>query len=191
VKEKTMRQDHPDLITTLRDVAATAVTLLDTFAQIRRERTAQQPPAAPSPTPQADDDDPTDASAPQADLDDAPKPRPPAADPADPPETAHAIFLTTLRREPEMTRMEAAHRRLVGPIRRTDARESQQWAPARKLADSINDRLFEIAELAHNAIKEDGLRTLPILDALIERLHGEFRDRTGPFAAVPDVELVS
>ena len=89
-----------------------------------------------------------------------------------------------------MTRMEAAHRRLVGPIRRTDPRESQQWAPARKLADSINDRLFEIAELAHNAIQEDGLRTLPLLDALIERLHDEFRDRTGPFAAVPNIGLV-
>ena len=82
-----------------------------------------------------------------------------------------------------MTRMEAAHRRLVGPIRRTDPRESQQWAPARELADSINDRLFEIAELAHNAIKEDGLRTLP----LIERIHDEYRDRTGPFAAIPDI----
>jgi hypothetical protein len=184
-----MRQDHPELLTTLRDVAATAVTIIDTFAQIRRERTAQQPPA-PSPTQHIDDDDPTDASAPQADLDDAPNPRPTAADPPDPPETAHAIFLTTLRREPEMTRMEAAHRRLVGPIRRMDPRESQQWAPARKLADSINDRLFEIAELAHNAIQEDGLRTLPILDALIERLHDEFRDRTGPFAAVPDIGLV-
>jgi hypothetical protein len=184
-----MRQAHPELLTTLRDVAATAVTLLDTFAQIRRERTAQQPPAAPSPTPHVDDEDPTDASARQADLDDAPIPRPTAADPPDPPDTAHAIFLTTPRREPEMTRMEAAHRRLVGPIRRTDPRESQQWAPARKLADSINDRLFEIAELAHNAIKEDGLRTLPLLDALIERIHDEYRDRTGPFAAVPDIGL--
>ncbi|MBK9350244.1 MAG: hypothetical protein IPN05_08660 [Sulfuritalea sp.] len=58
-----MRQAHPELLTTLRDVAATAVTLLDTFAQIRRERTAQQPPAAPSPTPHVDDEDPTDASA--------------------------------------------------------------------------------------------------------------------------------
>jgi len=187
-----MRQDHPDLLTTLRDVAATAVTFLDTFAQIRRERTAQQPPA-PSPTPHVDDDDPTDASAPQGDLDDAPNPRPTAADRADRadrPDLAHAIFLATLPRAPEMTRMEAAHRRLVGPIRRTDPRESQQWAPARKLADSINDRLFAIAELAHNAIQEDGLRTLPILDALIERLHDEFRDRTGPFAAVPDIGLV-
>ncbi len=102
-----MRQNHTDLLTTLRDVAATAVTMLGTFAQIRRERTAQQ-----------------------------------------------------------------------------------QWAPARKLADSINDRLFEIAELAHNAIQEDGLRTLPLLDALLERLHDEFRDRTGPFAAVPNIGLV-
>lgn len=185
-----MRQDHPDLLTTLRDVAATAVTVLDTFSQIRRDRTAQQPPA-PSPTQHVDDDDPTNASTPQADLDDAPNPRPTAAAPPVPPETAHSLFLTTLRREREISPMEAAHRRLVG--RRTDARDSailQQWAPARKLADSINDRLFEIAELAHNAIKEDGLQTLPILDALLERLHDEFRDRTGPFAAVPNIGLV-
>ncbi len=85
--------------------------------------------------------------------------------------------------------MEAAHRRLVGTSRRENA-SLQQWAPARKLADSINDRLFEIAELAHNAIQEDGLRTLPLLDALLERLHDEFRDRTGPFAAVPNIGLV-
>lgn len=124
-----MRQDDPDLLTTLRDVAATAVTILDTFAQIRRERTAQQPPAAPSPTQHVDDDDPTD-------LDDPP------------PETAHSLFLAALRREREITPLEAAHRRLVG--RHTDARYSailQEWAPARQLADSINDRLFEIAEL--------------------------------------------
>lgn len=180
-----MRQNHTDLLTTLRDVAATAVTMLDTFAQIQRERTAQQPPA-PVPTQHVDEDDPIDASAPQADLDDAPNPRPTAADP---PESAHAIFLTTLRREPEITPMEAAHRRLVGNSRRENA-SLQQWAPARKLADSINDRLFEIAELAHNAIQEDGLRTLPLLDALLERLHDEFRDRTGPFAAVPNIGLV-
>ena len=179
-----MRQDHPDLLTTLRDVAATAVTILDTFAQIRRERTAQQPPGAPSPAPHVDDDDPTDASPPQADLDDAPDASPTAAPSAEPPDTDDPIVL---HQEPEMTPMEDAYRRLVGPIRRTGARE---WAPARKLADSINDRLFVIAELAHNAIHEDGLRTLPLLDALLERLHDEFRDRTGPFAAVPDLEVV-
>ena len=137
------------------------------------------------PTQHVDEDDLIDASAPQANLDDAPNPRPTAADP---PEAAHATFLTTLRREREITPMEAAHRRLVG--RRRENASSQQWAPARKLADSINDRLFEIAELAHNAIQEDGLRTLPLLDALLERLHDEFRDRTGPFAAVPNIGLV-
>ncbi len=112
-----MRQDHPELLTTIRDVAATAVTLLDAFAQIRRERTA--PPAAPSPTPQTGPDDPTDAPVPQVDLDDTPDVSPTAAPPTNPPDTAH-----------------------------------------------------------------------PILDALLERFHDELRDRTGPFAAAPDLELV-
>ncbi len=179
-----MRQDHPELLTTLRDVAATAVTLLDAFAQIRRERTA--PPAASSPTPQADPDDPT----PQVDLDDVP---PTTAPPVDPPDTADPIFLTALLRKPEMTRTEAVQQRLVDTSRRTSAREDallQRWASARELAESINDRLLEIAELASAAVEGDGLRTLPLLDGLLERLHDEFLDRTGPFAAVPDIGLV-
>ena len=187
-----MRQAHPELLTTLRDVAATAVTLLDTFAQIRRERTAQEPPAAPSPTPHVDDEEPTDASARQADLDDAPDPRPTAADPADPPETAHSILLTTLRREPEMTPMEAVHQRLAETTRRTSAREValfQRWMSAREHTDSITEYLFELAEMASAAIEGDGLRTLPILEAVLERLRDEFGSRTGPFA-IPDLELV-
>ena len=179
-----MRQAHPELLTTLRDVAATAVTLLDTFAQIRRERTAQQPPAAPSPTPHVDDEDPTEASARQADLDDAPDPRPTAADPADPPDTA--------RREPEMTPMEAVHQRLAETTRRTSAREValfQRWMSAREHTDSITEHLFELAEMASAAIEGDGLRTLPILEAVLERLRDEFGSRTGPFA-IPDLELV-
>ncbi len=181
-----MRPDHPELLTTLRDVAATAVTLLDAFAQIRRERTA--PPATSSAPPQADPDDPTAAPVTQVDLDDAPDASPTAA--ADPPDTDPPIFF---HRTSERTPMEAVYQRLVGTSHRTGARENailQQWAFARELTNSINDRLFEIAELAHNAIQEDGLRTLPILDALIERIHDEFRDRTGPFAAVPDIGLV-
>jgi hypothetical protein len=179
-----MRQAQPELLTTLRDVAATAVTLLDTFAQIRRERTAQQPPAAPSPTPHVDDEDPTEASARQADLDDAPDPRPTAADPADPPDTA--------RREPEMTPMEAVHQRLAETTRRTSAREValfQRWMSAREHTDSITEHLFELAEMASAAIEGDGLRTLPILEAVLERLRDEFGSRTGPFA-IPDLELV-
>ena len=175
-----MRQAHPELLTTLRDVAATAVTLLDTFAQIRRERTAQQPPAAPSPTPHVDDEEPTDASAREADLDDAPDPRPTAADPADPPDTA--------RREPERTPMEAVHQRLAETTRRTSAREValfQRWMSAREHTDSITEHLFELAEMASAAIEGDGLRTLPML----ERLRDEFGSRTGPFA-IPDLELV-
>ena len=175
-----MRPDQPELLTTLRDVAATAVTLLDAFAQIRRERTA--PPAASATPPQAAPDDP-------ADLDDAPDVSPTAA--ADPPDTDPPI---SLHRKPERTPMEDVYQRLVGTSRRTVAREEaiyKRWALARELTDSINDRLFEIAELAHNAIEDDGHRTLPILDALIQRLHDQFRDRSGPFAdVVPDLGVV-
>jgi hypothetical protein len=171
-----MRQAHPELLTTLRDVAATAVTLLDTFrpdpARADGTATARRNP---SPSPHVDDEYPTDASSRQADLDDAPDPRPTAADPADPPETA--------RREPEMTPMEAVHQRLAETTRRTSAREValfQRWMSAREHTDSITEHLFELAELASAAIEGDGLRTLPILEAVLERLRDEFGSRTGP-----------
>ena len=185
-----MRQDHPELLTTLRDVAATAVTFLAAFAQIRRERMA--PPAASSPIPQADPDHPTDAPAPQADLDGAPDPCPTAA-PADPPDTFHPIFLTTFHQVPEMTPTDTVIQRIVETSGRSIAREQQllqQRMAAREFTTSINQRLCEIAELASAAIEGDGVQTLPILDVLLERLHNELRDQTGPFAAAPDIELV-
>ena len=88
--------------------------------------------------------------------------------------------------------MEAVHQRLAETTRRTSAREValfQRWMSAREHTDSITEHLFELAELASAAIEGDGLRTLPILEAVLERLRDEFSSRTGPFA-VPDLELV-
>jgi hypothetical protein len=88
--------------------------------------------------------------------------------------------------------MEAVHQRLAETTRRTSAREValfQQWMSAREHTDSITERLFEIAELASAAIEGDGLRTLPILEALLERLRDEFAHQDRSLRR-PDLELV-
>jgi hypothetical protein len=169
-----MRQAHPELLTTLRDVAATAVTLLDTFAQIRRERTTPTPPADASPAPPDDPDDRPDAP---TDLDDTPDPWP--ATPSRPMDVDKLID-------------DVLRQQLFEDNVRSLAREKllvQQRAAAREQAASIHQRLLEIADLVSAAIEGDGLRTLPILEAVLERLRDEFSGRTGPFA-VPDLELV-
>lgn len=163
-----MRPDHPELLTTLRDVAATAVTLLDAFAQIKRERAAPPPPTAASPGPQEDLDDPPDAP---ADLDDAPDPWP--ATPVRPRDAAQ--FLS-----------EAVRQQLFESSLRSITREQlllQQRAAAREQTASIHRCLVEIADMASAAIEGDGARTLPLLNALLDRLRDDFRDQYGPFVA--------
>lgn len=163
-----MRPDHPELLTTLRDVAATAVTLLDAFAQIKRERAAPPPPTAASPGPQEDLDDPPDAP---ADLDDAPDPWP--ATPVRPRDAAQ--FLS-----------EAVRQQLFESSLRSITREQlllQQRAAAREQTASIHRCLVEIADMASDAIEGDGARTLPLLNALLDRLRDDFRDQYGPFVA--------
>ena len=160
-----MRQDHPELLTTLRDVAATAVTFLDAFAQIRRERTA--PPTAASPAPPDDPDDRPDAP---DDLDDAP-------DPARPMDAAQDLT--------ETIRQQLFERNL-----RSITREQvllRQRATAREHAAAIHQRLLEIAELASDAIDGDQPHTLPRLHALLEQLRDDFSDQHGPFAATPEM----
>jgi len=167
MKETTMRPDHPELLTTLRDVAATAVTLLDAFAQIKRERAAPPPPTAASPGPQEDLDDPPDAP---ADLDDALDPWPSAVRPRD---AAQVLS-------------EAVRQQLFESSLRSITREQlllQQRAAAREQTASIHRCLVEIADMASDAIEGDGARTLPLLNALLERLRDEFRDQYGPFVA--------
>ena len=163
-----MRPDHPELLTTLRDVAATAVTLLDAFAQIKRERAAPPPPtAAASPAPQDDLDDPPDAP---ADLDDALDPWPSAVRPRD---AAQVLS-------------EAVRQQLFESSLRSITREQlllQQRAAAREQTASIHRCLVEIADMASAAIEGDGARTLPLLNALLDRLRDDFRDQYGPFVA--------
>jgi hypothetical protein len=175
VKETTMRQDHPELLTTLRDVAATAVTLLDTFAQIRRERTAQQPPPHPRRRLAGPTRRPTDASARRRPTSTTrrirgrPRPtrpiRPPTQSSMDEPgDDAHGGLTSNSWKPTPLARPRTVAPSAVGP--RTRAGGFDPPAP------------LEIAELASAAIEGDGLRTLPILDALLERLRDEFRDQT-------------
>ncbi len=169
-----MRQAHPELLTTLRDVAATAVTLLDTFAQIRRERTPPPPPPADaSPAPPDDPDDRPDAP---TDLDDTPDPWP--ATPSRPMDVDKLID-------------DVLRQQLFEGNVRSLAREQlflQQRAAAREQAASIHQRLLEIADLVSAALERDGARTLPLLDALLGRLRDDFRDQHGAFAAAPETD---
>ncbi|MBA3545169.1 MAG: hypothetical protein H0T76_01660 [Nannocystis sp.] len=158
-----MRPDHPELLTTLRDVAATAVTLLDAFAQIRRER----PPAPLTATTPAtpDDPDPPDAC---ADVDDAPDPSP-----ATPPRPMDAAQVFS----------EAVSQELLESCLRSIDREKrlvQQRAAARQHVASIRERLLEIAALTNAAIEGDDAQTLQLLDARLGQL---LVDSCDPFAA--------
>jgi len=184
-----MRQESPKLLTTLRDVAATAVTLLDAFVQIRRERTA------PSPGPHMDDEPTSAASSSNPHADEVPTDAPSVDhDEPSPDERRDIDEVLQAKIRKVMSADEPVHHRPVDPPSASFAREQkfvQQRAAALTSTASIHWRLCEIAELASAAIEGDGTRTLPILDAILERLGDEFRARTGPFASAPDLEQAS
>lgn len=169
-----MRPDHPELLTTLRDVAATAVTLLDALAQIRRERTPAPPPTTTAtPAPPDDPDDQPDAP---ADFDDAPDPI--LATPPRPTDAAQVFS-------------EAISQQFHEGSLRLLAREKlllQQRAAAHERAASIRQRLLEIADLTSAAVEGDGAQTLLLLDARLGQLLVDVRDQHGPFAAVRETD---
>ncbi len=168
-----MRPDHPELLTTLRDVAATAVTLLDAFAQIRRERTPAPPPTTATPATPEDPDDQPDAP---ADFDDAPDPL--LATPPRPSDAAQVFS-------------EAISQQFYEGSLRSLAREKlllQQRAAAHERAASIRQRLLEIADLTSAAVEGDGAQTLLLLDARLGQLVVDVRDQHGPFAAVRETD---
>lgn len=159
-----MRQDHPELLTTLRDVAATAVTLLDAFAQIRRERPPPPPPADPAPAPQDDPDDRPNAS----------------TNPVDAPETpSRPLDLNSYIDD-------LLDPKTVEGSARSFARVKtllQQRAAAREQAASIHQRLLEIADMVSAVSDHEAAGALPLLNALLGQLCDDFSYRRGAFAA--------
>jgi len=186
---------NTDLLSTLRDIASCAATVLDMFVKLRQdephrtEAPTAEPHQAEAPTPTAEPHR-TEAPAPAdtkaelirteapADTDALVEPRTPLyvtpmVDGAVCGRPQPDVLPDELRDSAcELCTMSAALG--VGRPRRYETTQS--------LAQSVFLQLGELGKLTSAALTTDGHRTLPRLDAEVSRLLRAFRERTGPFA---------
>ncbi len=188
-----MQQDPPEFLTTLRDVAATAVSFLDALAHVKRERTTASSAASP-PSTQA-------PPAPPA----TPAPTTPAdaseVIPSGPPCPVPGEFLLSAmdgiddddETDLPLPRGVDLRRQLTERSVRASEREYQLFEQRRTLTErttSIHQRLCAISDLVGATLDADRPRVLAVLDAVLGRLEAELRDGSGPFAADPVREMV-
>lgn len=157
------RQDHSQLLTTLRDVATSAATIFGALAGHQEARATPQPPSAPPPS--RDEDADWIAAA--------------VKDPEPPSDRcvlcgcpARCIVTAAKARICEA----CIHASAVELVRQQQRDAADAWVNA------VGLRLTNLLDLAHSAVDGDGLRTLPILDLALEQLVVQFRDRNGLFS---------
>ncbi len=157
------RQDHSQLLTTLRDVATSAATIFGALAGQQEATATPQSPSAPPPSRDEDTDWISAA----------------VKDPEPPPDCC------VLCGSSARCIIAAMKNRICEPCIHASAAElvyQQQRDAATVWVDAIGQRLTDLLVLAHGAVDGDGLRTLPILDLALEQLVVQYRDRIGLFS---------
>lgn len=158
------RQDHSQLLTTLRDVATSAATIFGTLAGHQEATATSQPPSAPPPPSRDEDADWISAA---------------VKDPEPPPDRC------VLCGCPARCIVTATKARICEPCIHASAKElvhQQQRDAATVWVNAVGQRLTDLLVLTHGAVEGDGLRTLPILDLALEQLVVQFRDRSVLFS---------
>lgn len=158
------RQDHSQLLTTLRDVATSAATIFGTLAGHQEATATPRPPSTPTPPSR-------DAGAEWVSA--AEKDPEPAPDRCVLCGSSARCIVAALKNRICEACINAAAMELM---------HQQQRDAAAVWVNAVGQRLTELLVLAHRAIEGDGLRTLPILDLALEQLVLQFRDRSGLFS---------
>ena len=158
------RQDHSQLLTTLRDVATSAATIFNTLAGQQETRTTSESPSAPPPPSRDEDADWISAA---------------AKDPEPSPDCCVLCGISA------RCIVVAMNNRICEPCIRASSLElvyQQQRDAATVWVNSIGQRLTDLLALAQGAVKSDGQRTLPILDLALDQLAHEYSNRLGLFS---------
>ncbi len=158
------RQDHSQLLTTLRDVATSAATIFGALAG-QETRATSQSPSAPPPPPSRDENADWISAA--------------VKDPEPPSDRC------VLCGSPARCIVTAAKARICEPCIHASTIEllhQQQRDAAGAWVNAVGLRLADLLDLANGAVEGDGLRTLPILDLALEQLVIQYRDRNGLFS---------
>ena len=158
------RQDHTQLLMTLRDVATSAATIFGALAGQPEARTPPPPTAAPPPSGANHDADWISAE---------------VRDPEPPPD--RCVLCGSSAR----CIVAAMKARICEPCLHASALElvlQQQRDAANTWVGAIGERLADLRDLAGAAVDGDGLRTLPNLDLALEQLVIQYRDRSGLFS---------
>ena len=187
-----MRQDPPELLITLRDVATTAASFLDALVHVKREREAAKPP--PPPAPPAAEPPSAPPSPPHAS-----ETPPTPSNAAESSATIDPIPTTFVDHDPGFDLPNAApcdsshiRQHLTDSAARSLERDdqlSQQRRSAATLRTAIHQHLHGIVDLVEATVDGDGSHTLTILGAILERLEAQLRDRSGPFTSAPNIGL--
>lgn len=157
------RQDHSQLLTTLRDVATSAATI---FGALAGQQEATAAPRSPSAPPPSRDEDADWVSA--------------AVKDPEPPPDCCVLCGSSAR-----CIVAAMKSRICEPCIHASAAElvyQQQRDAVTVWVNSISQRLTDLLVLAQGAVEGDGQRTLPILDLALERLAHEYSQRLGLFS---------
>jgi len=158
------RQDHSQLLTTLRDVATSAATIFGVLAGQQEAKATPQSPSAPPPPSRDEDADWISAA---------------VKDPEPPPDCC------VLCGSSARCIVAAMKNRICEPCIHASAAElvyQQQRDAATVWVDAVGQRLTDLLVLAHGTVEGDGLRTLPILNLALEQLVIQYRDRSGLFS---------
>lgn len=158
------RQDHSQLLTTLRDVATSAATIFGTLAGHQEATATPRPPSAPPPPSRDEDTDWVSAA---------------GKDPEPSPDRCVLCGSST------RCIIAAMKNRICEACIHASAMElvhQQQRDAAAVWVNAVGQRLTDLLVLAHRAVEGDGLRTLPVLDLALEQLVSQFRDRSGLFS---------
>lgn len=156
------RQDHSQLLTTLRDVATSAATIFGALAGQQEATAAPRSPSAPPPPSRDEDADWVSAA--------VKDPEPPCC---------------VLCGSSARCIVAAMKSRICEPCIHASAAElvyQQQRDAVTVWVNSIGQRLTDLLVLAQGAVEGDGQRTLPILDLALERLAHEYSQRLGLFS---------
>lgn len=202
-----MTRENAELLTTLRDMANCAATILDMFVKLRQEPSRTQ-----APTDTDEDDEPAPARPPQPRGAEAPtsthtnqEPRhaeaPMDANEGDEPhrndplpddivEPRAPFLMSTITcpdcgcPQPDVLpdELQGSACELCTIAAALHRERQRRYEAARSSVEAVCAQIHDLTELTYAALTTDGHRTLPTLDAELSRLVHAYRDRTGPFA---------
>ena len=198
-----MTRENAELLTTLRDMANCAATILDMFVKLRQEPSRTQAPADTD-----EDGEPAPASkSPQSHANPEPRHAEASTDanerdesrrtdaPADPlpdatVEPPAPWLMSTITcpdcgcPQPDVLpdELQGSACELCTIASALHRERQRRYEAARSSVEAVCSQIRDLTELTYAALTTDGHRTLPTLDAELSRLVRAYRERTGPFA---------